>query len=271
MQLSLFQWDILAVGDGYDSLADLNFNDARNHFSRVLKVLPDHPEAGRGMRDLNVWEGVLHDMEGLESDSALSFFWNKIVNFPFRNSENCRTFRLSLIKRLLALMDNSATLYIPPDLCLGYLYLQLADYVTAETHLRVLVGSLPGNGRLYGYLADALWMQGRLEIADAAYAKVLLLDPHNVSVAAMCNRRLADIIQERGAALTPIYGFLEGVLPLVEQETEAVTLEARAYEFLRQAEQAKRLANHDEMVAARRSLKKLAPQVLKDYLDQLAD
>lgn len=272
MQLNLFQWDNITAGKGHDSLARLDFIDARRHFSKVLKVLPDHPEAGRGMRDLLAWEGVFRDMEVLETESALSFFWNKIEGFPFGNSENHRTLQRSLIKRLLAMLNNRATLYIPPDLCSGYLYLQLADYVAAEADLRILLDRLPKNGRLHGYLADALWMQGRRQIANVAYATALLLGPREVSVAAICNHRLVEVIQEHGPALAPVYGFFEGILPLVAPPaTTPVTREVRTYELLRQAENARRLGSHNEMVAARRSLKKYAPEVLRDYLDRLED
>lgn len=270
MQLSLFQWDLIAVGKGYKSLARLDFNDARSRFSVVLKDLPGHPEAGRGMRDLHVWEGVFRDMAGMEPESALSFLWKKIAGFPFGNSESYQTLRLNLIRHLLALMADRPTFYVPPDLCSGYLHLQLGDYAAAETHLRLVLGCLPENGRLHGYLADALWMQGRREIAGAFYAKALLLAPHDVAVETIHNRPLAAVIYEYGRDLAPIYGFLEGLLPLVEQENKPVTREARAYELLRRAEQARRLGNHHAMVAARRDLKNLAPDVLQDYLDRLA-
>ncbi|MCJ7602866.1 MAG: hypothetical protein MUO63_15385, partial [Desulfobulbaceae bacterium] len=138
MQLSLFQWDLIAVGKGYNSLARLDFNDARSRFSGVLKDLPGHPEAGRGMRDLHVWEGVFRDMAGMEPESALSFLWKKIAGFPFGNSESYQTLRLNLIRHLLTLMDDRPTFYVPPDLCSGYLHLQLGDYAAAEIHLRLV-------------------------------------------------------------------------------------------------------------------------------------
>ncbi|OGQ95091.1 MAG: hypothetical protein A2521_00040 [Deltaproteobacteria bacterium RIFOXYD12_FULL_57_12] len=269
MQLSLFQWDILAVGSGFDSLARLDFDAARQHFSGVLAVLPDHPEAGQGMRDLQVWKGAFRDMEGLDPESTLCFLWEKIAGFPFGNSENSQVLRLALIRRLLALLDDRPTFYAPPDLCRGYLCLLLGDYAAAEASLRLLIEQLPENGRLRGYLADAIWMQGRRGIANASYAMTLLLAPHEVAVDTVCNRRLAEVIQEHGPALAPIYGFLEGVLPLVEQAKPAATLEARSYELLRQAERARFLGSHDEMVEARASLKKLVPEVFEDYMKWL--
>lgn len=270
MQLSLFQWDILAVGSGRDSLARLDFDAARQHFSRVLAVWPDHSEAGQGMRDLQVWEGAFRDMEGLDSDSALCFLWEKIAGFSFGNFESSQALRLALIRRLLVLLDDRPTFHAPPDLCGGYLCLLLGDYAAAEALLRLLIEQLPENGRLRGYLADAIWMQGRREIANAVYATALLLAPHEVAIAALCNRRLAEVVQEHGPALAPVHGYLEGVLPLVEQAKKPATLEARSYELLRQAERARRLGSHDEMVAVRANLKKLAPEVFEEYMTWLA-
>jgi len=67
------------------------------------------------------------------------------------------------------------------------------------------------------------------------------------------------------------YRCLKGILPLVNLKTEPLTDEARVCDLLRQSEQALRLGQHDEMVAPRRSLKQLAPKVLKDYLDWLKE
>ena len=271
MQLNLFRWDAIAVGNGYQSFSRLDFNDARNHFSRVLNAVPDHPAAGRGIDDLNFWEGVFRDMEKLDSESTVSFLWDRISGFPFGSSESYESLRLSLIKHLLTLLEGEDNFYVPPDLCSGYLCLQVGDYSTAENHLRILIDLLPENGRLYAYLADALYMQGKEESAGAAYTTALLLTPHEIPVAAICNRQLVDVIQEHGAETAPIYGYLKGILPLINLKTEPVTDEARVCELLRQAEQAMHLGKHDEMVAARRGLKQLAPNILKDYLAWLKD
>jgi tetratricopeptide (TPR) repeat protein len=269
MQLSLFQWDLIAVGKGYRSLAGLDFNEARERFAGVLKALPDHPEAGRGMRDLQCWEGVFGELQGLEPEAAAPLLWDRISKFPLGNTESYQTLRLNLIRHLLTLLDGSPVLYVPPDLCRGFLHLLLGEYALAEHHLRVVLERLPENGRLHGYLADALWMQGRAEIAGAAYARALLLAPHGVAAESMRNQPLAAVIREYGPALAPVHGFLQGILPLVKLETPPATREAKVYELLRQAEQARRLGHHQAMVTARRDLKNLAPDVLRDYLEWL--
>jgi tetratricopeptide (TPR) repeat protein len=270
MQLNLFQWDKLAVGKGYESLAGLDFNAARGHFAKVLKVMPDHLEAGRGLRDLEFWAGVLDDLAGQKLESAFSPFWDKIVEFPSINSASYRQLRLGLIRRLAAMMADRADFYRPPDLCLGYLFLQLDDYDAAESNLRILLERLPANGRLYSYLADAIWQQGRREIANTCYATALLLAPDQVNIAAMCNAQLVKIIQEHGAAAAPVRGFFAGFLPLVKQPVPSATLEGQIFELLRQAESARLLGQHDAMVVARSALKKRVPEFFSEYLEWLA-
>jgi hypothetical protein len=218
------------------------------------------------MRALEFWEEVFSDMESLDRYSVFCFLWDRISAFPFRRSESDQILRLSLIRRLLTLMEGESDLYVPPDLCRGFLLLETGDYVAAANELRILVDLYPANGRLHAYLADALFLQGKGESAGVAYAVSLLQAPHDVPVASLRNSRLINIIREHGAALAPIYGYLEGVLPLVSLHSWPASDEARAYSLLMQAEQALRLDKYDEMVAARRGLKKLAPAILQDYL-----
>jgi tetratricopeptide (TPR) repeat protein len=270
MQLNLFQWDIIAVGKGYQGLADLDLDAARDHFSRVLAARPGHPSACQGLRDVQVWEEVLRKLEGMAPEAALGFLWGRIAGFPFGDSEHRRNLRAALIRRLLAMMGDRADFFLPPDLCRGCLHLQLADYAAAERELRHLLARFPENGRLHGYLGDALWQQGRRSSANEAYARGLLLAPHEVAVDGLCHRGLAEMIEEYGPAMAPIYGFFAEMLPLVALGAPARTREAQSCELLRQAEQARARGDHEGSVTVRRRLKELSPEVLQDYLAWLA-
>lgn len=266
MQLNLFQWDLLEAGHGSACLARLSFDRAREHFARILEALPEHRLAASGMRAVEYWEAVFRELETLQGEQAVAFFWMRLRTFAFGDSANDRALRTTLLKRLKALMEQGEIRYLPPDLCSGYLSLELGDYVAAENQLRELIESVPGEGLLYGYLADSLWMQGRRELANGVYAAALLLDPEGMAGYAMCNRQLAAIVSEHGAALAPIYGYVCGVLPLVEQEGVEETEATRIYAALRRAEQAKHRGDHSTMVAARRDLQRLNPELFAVYL-----
>jgi len=266
MQLNLFQWDLLEAGNGYNCLARLDFAQAREHFARVLDALPDHQAAGAGLRSVGYWEQVVRELAEMQGEDAAIFFWKRLGAFSFGNSTADSELRTNLLRRLHALMERAGVDYIPPDLCNGYLLLQLGDYVNAESQLRSLIESVPEKGILYGYLADALWLQGRREIANGVYATALLLDPQRMATYPLCNHRLAAIIAEHGAVMAAVYGYLHKVLPLVEQEIVNETEATRIYAALRRAERARHRQDSAAMIAARRELQVLAPEVFAKYI-----
>jgi hypothetical protein len=56
------------------------------------------------------------------------------------------------------------------------------------------------------------------------------------------------------------------VLPLVEQEIATDTVATRIYAALRRAERARHRQDHAAMIAARKDLQVLAPELCADYL-----
>lgn len=269
MQLDLFQWDRIMVGKGYNSLGTFAFHEARLCFTKVIKAVPEHHDAGCGLRDLEFWEEVFREIAEMDPESSALFLWDRINAFPFAKSEAAQGLKSNLLRRLLSLLADHPLFYHPPDLCRGYLFLRIGDFAAAEKHLLQLLAEHPHNGRLHGYLADALWMQGRLEPAWAAYVTALLLAPEEVAVEAIRNTSLVALIEEHGPALAPVFGFLKGLFPLIAPPATLTTSEALAYGYLYRAEEARRHGNHQAMVAARKELRALAPEILSEYLNGL--
>lgn len=236
----------------------------------MIEAVPEHHDAGCGLRDLEFWEEVFRETAEMDPESSALFLWDKINAFPFAKSEAAQGLKSNLFRHLLSLLADHPLFYHPPDLCRGYLFLQIGDFAAAEKHLLQLLTEHPQNGRLHGYLADALWMQGRLEPAWAAYVTALLLAPEEVAVEANRNTSLVALIEEYGPALAPVRGFLHGLHPLIAPPPQAVSPEARIYTHLRAAELARLRDDHPAMVTARRNLKHLAPAVLQNYLEWLA-
>jgi tetratricopeptide (TPR) repeat protein len=273
VQLNLFQWDSIEVGQGYQDLARFAFAEARAHFSRALVISPGNVAARRGLEETGFWEQSLHEAEGKAPEAALIFLWERSTLFPFVDSGHHRDLRKSLLRHLLSIvvqMSDSDRWYQLPDLCRGYLHLQLGDNAAAERYLRILLDDLPEKGRLRRYLGDSLWRQGREDVARAAYAAALLLAPYDIEVETIPIPRLETILIEHGPALAPVYGYFAGIFPLVELPCPPVSIEAQACEWLRQAELARSLGQHPSMVAARRALKDTAPEILAEYLAWLA-
>lgn len=159
MQLNLFEWDNIEVGLGYQSLARLDFAQARVHFFRALAICPGQVEAGRGLEETEFWEGNFQEADGLVPETALTFLWERIAAYRFVISGNHRHLRHFLLRYLLCIMtriNDGERWYQPPDFCRGYLHLQLGENVEAERYLRILLETLPEKGILHRYLGDAL-------------------------------------------------------------------------------------------------------------------
>ncbi len=273
MQLNLFELDSMAVGQGYQSLAQFDFAEARSHFSQALALCPGHAEGERGLEETEFWQAKFQEAAGLSPEAALILLWEHVAAFPFVNSGNHHDLHHSLLHSLLSLlmqMKDGERWYQAPNLCRGYLHLQLGENRAAARSLRVLLEDHPGNGLLHRYLGDALWRQGREDVARVEYAAALLLAPHEIAAGTIPLPQLEGVIMEYGPTLAPIYGFFAGIFPLVELPCPPAGTEARACEWLRQAELARSLGDHPSMVAARRALKDVAPEILADYLAWLA-
>jgi hypothetical protein len=73
MQLELFRWDLIAVGNGYRSLAGLDFQTAKAHFSRAAASRQDHLAAVQeGLHAVQFWEEAFRGLEGLAPRRLLS-------------------------------------------------------------------------------------------------------------------------------------------------------------------------------------------------------
>lgn len=270
MQLNLFQWDLIEISNGYARLAELQFDPAKAHFNRVLAAVPEHAAARAGLDAACFWEELLHRVEQLPHSAGLLPLWQAISKQRFHRNEAEHTLRTTLIRSLLARMDEAGLDFLEPDLSTGYLHLQLGDHVNAERLLRQQIKAFPGQGILFAFLADTLWLQGRHELANALYATALLIAPEHMPAHALYNRPLAELIARFGPELAPIHGFLHGLIPLVEPENPPDTPAVRAHALLRQAEQARHQNEHAAMVSARKGLQQLKPEIFNEYLKWLA-
>jgi hypothetical protein len=182
MQLNLFEWDIVAIGSGYTSLARLDFNEARNWFTRVFQSIPDHPRAHQGMREVQFWQDAFAVMrQQTEEEFALRLGWESLCRFKFDRSENHLMLRRNILRHLLTIISGHPDFYDPPHLCSGYLLLQLGEFTTAEQLLRLLLETQPNAGLVHLFLAEALQHQKKRNLPAFPMPKRFFSNPSNPS------------------------------------------------------------------------------------------
>ena len=272
LQLNLFSWDRVKVGEGFSALAGLDFAKAQITFQHLLSTWSGHPDASLGLGMAATWADFLTGAETLQTRDAIVSLWEQIRLYSF--GQFGQALRRALIQRVIALMEEDTDLYIPPDLCLGRLLLEIEDYKSAEAAFKHLLETHPCDGKILVWLANCLFRQGRTSEARVVYAKVFLSAPLEVMLEEIEDKELVEAIADEEAYSAAIWGWLRGVLPLVDAE-EGPPLDRkheealRVYQTLRRAEKARARGAHEEMVERRRLLKELAPAVFLQYMGRM--
>jgi tetratricopeptide (TPR) repeat protein len=273
LQLDLFTWDRVKVGEGFSALAELDFARAILVFQNVLSKWPGHPDASAGLRMAATWADCLREAETPHERETVTSLWERIRSYPFGQSGH--ELRRALIQRVVVLLQiEDADLYIPPDLSLGRLFVELEDYGRAEAAFRRLLETHARDGRLLVWLGNCLFKQGKTSEARVVYAKALLSAPAEVNIEEIEDKGVVEAIAEEDIYSAAIWGWLSGVLPLVEVEVGSPHDRRHVgallvYRTVRGAEAARAKGAHEEMVEQRRLLKGLAPAVFLRYMGRM--
>lgn len=272
LQLNLFSWDRVKVGEGFKALARLDFAKAQATFQTLLSKWPGHPDASVGLGMIATWADFLREAETLQRRDAIVALWERIRVYPF--GQCGQALRRALIQRVVALMEEDAALYVPPDLCLGCLLVELENYGKAEAAFRHLLDIHPREGRILVWLGNCLFKQRKTSEARVVYAKAVLSASSEVKLEEIEDKELVEVIADEDVYSAAIWGWLRGMLPLVDVEEgpphDRKHAEAlRVYQAVRRAERARAKGAHEEMVAQRRLLKELAPAVFLQYMGRM--
>jgi hypothetical protein len=129
----------------------------------------------------------------------------------------------------------------------------------------------PNDVKLLCRLGNSIFLQRRQTEARHWYAQALLTSPLDVDPGVLEDAELKNIINEYGVCLAPVYGWLKGLLPLIDPAVIPAADEEQAkalliYRAVLDAESARRKRDHRDIVEKRRGLKQLAPEVFEAYI-----
>ncbi len=272
LQLNLFSWDRVKVAEGFSALGGLDFAKAQVTFQGILSKWPGHPDASAGLGMVATWADFLGAAEALQKRDAIVSLWERIRPYSFGQCGHA--LRRALLQRAVALLEEDADLYVPPDLCLGRLLLEIEEYGKAEAAFRHLSEIHPHDGRILVWLGNCLFRQHKTSEARVVYARAFLSASSEVKLEEIEDEELVKAIADEEVYSAAIWGWLRGVLPLVEVE-EAPGLDRkheealRVYQTVRRAERARAKGAHEEMVEQRRLLRELAPAVFLQYMGRM--
>lgn len=250
-------------------MARLDLDRSRSLFEHLASSYPDSREAQEGLTIARLWQPLLASCEGQPDRDAASAIWRQLRLRKESDRLLPARLRQALIRHLVSLLRKAALVFLPPDLARGALLLRLGRLQDAAADLRAAHGSHPDEPAVLVPLAEAEWRIGHCARARAVWARLLLAAPE-APLGPSAPADLRTVVDRNGAAWAPHFGWLTGVLPLVEApESSAQTGPVRAYALLREAEAARHRQDFEAAVAARVRLRELAPEVLDAYLARL--
>jgi len=276
-QLPLFSWQNEVLAEGYQQLAAFNFDEAEFVFLQLReKYVSADPEMEDALVCTRYWKEVFQQLEKTNSANSIAFLHDEISQFRFKKTWGQQRFRSVLIHHLIGLMQRYDVFYVNSLTTLSDLFLQLKEYKKAVQVLSDRVSVAEQDNRLRFRLAQAQWKMKEKRDARRNYALGLLINPASVPLEFLECGETVDLLRSRGPEMAPAYGWVFGILPLVQppdnispgNDTHLKAL--TCYRFLIKAEKASIHDDPDATVEYRKALKESDPEFYKEYFSLIS-
>lgn len=271
-QLNLFSWQKETLGEGYEKLAAFCFDEAESVFVQINeKYVSTDPETEEALFCTNYWKEVFDELENISPVKAIPFLYKEVSRFNFSNTWGQQQFRSALIRHLIRLMQQQNIFYLNDQIALSDLFLQIKQTEKAEQALTEQLSTNEQDNKLRFRLAQIQWKNGLKGEAKRNYTLGLLLNPTSVPLEFLESDEIADLIDKYGSEMTPAYGWVFGVLPLLRLPDEfSVSGDSHlkalhCYRLLRKAEKASKGGGIDECVKYRKAMKETSPEFYDEY------
>jgi len=276
-QLSLFSWQKAVLAEGYEQLVVFSFDEAEFIFRQLgEKYESADPEMEDALDCTRYWKNVFEQFESTSPAKSIAILHDEISQFDFQKTWGQQQFRLALIRHLTELMQQQNLFYLNSHTTLSDLFLQLREPEKAGQLLTEQVSSSPLDNKLRFRLAQIHWQNMQKGEAKRHYTLGLLLNPAEVPRPFLECNEIAGLIEEYGPEMTPAYGWVSGVLPLVQVPddiTPAGDSHVNAltcYRLLHDAEKASKKSDMDACVEYRKVLKQTDPEFYQEYFALLS-
>ena len=271
-QLSL--WDFASTEQGYRALYDLDFTAAEESFEDAhFRGFIHDKEYTLVIGTCHYWneqQSILIKNGQTQLANVLNFL-DAFKNFTFHTS--MKKLRLRLLEYIAELLPKAAPSDM--DVTIEIFDLLIADgkYHNAKSLIESMDKQLPENLLIKFAYAEAHWHLGEYHASNLIYLNLLLHQPHNIIITRISNPSLLQLIQQYGATMAPVYGFIFGIfkmarLPdsiLYQDDQHRCAIECINY--IIESENALKAGDIDKSVSYRKQLYRLSPEVTKVYVN----
>ncbi len=271
VQLELFSPDRTALDEGWEAVAQLDFERARERFENVLARWPETGEAVEALRWLTVVGRALAGMEHDTPEALVSRLW--AAREPLAHTGLGGRFREAVLTRLLWEMESHGTGGPLDGPCRGEVLLEAGHVEAAVRWFRKAVETPGARSDLRRLLGLALWSAGRHKEARRQWLIWLLtLAPGNApsAAASLPDPEIGRLVATHGIGGAPAWAWLEGLAPMIqEDELPVAAAEILAeYRHILAAEAAARRGDLDTAITHREALLRLDPELFRRYMSR---
>lgn len=216
-QLELFSPESDLIACGFETLRQLDFENALRLFREVLRQFDTHQEAQHGVVLCRDWASIFRKQRRLDRVRACELLWQSICEYDFGATAYASVLKQALLRKLaqdVERFDNH--LFSDSGLCLGEIYCKLEEYSRAVQAFAPLLERYPYEPCLLVHYANALWQARDRFQAKLFFVKAWMIAPSLLKSFVVKDEDFKQLIVDEGPYMAPIYEWIRQGMPELE-------------------------------------------------------
>jgi predicted Zn-dependent protease len=272
-QLPIFDRHTMIMGEGYRWLASFKFEKAAQHFEDAVHTSSGaESEPDEALQACNYWQPLIQQRRESPREQSLNELYQKFRLYDFGSASGLRQFKRALLEYITGRLLAADQFYINDEETVSDLLLELQRPDKAERVVEQRLEKQPRNDQLRYCLAQIQWQNNHKGEAKKHFARALLYDPCHIPFYRIKYKALNGLIDDVGAEMAPAFGWLRGILPLVQPPenikmcSEMHQKGADSYQLLYLADRAAVKKNSEARLKYRKKLHNQAPELYEEYI-----
>jgi predicted Zn-dependent protease len=272
-QLPIFDRHTMIMGEGYRWLASFKFVKAAQYFEDVSHANPGtESEAEKALQACNYWQHLIRQRRESPQDQSIDEVYKKFRLYDFDSTSGLRQFKRALLEYITDRLLADDQFYINDEETISDLLLELQRPDKAERIVEQRLEKQHQDDQLRYCLAQIQWQNNHKGEAKKNFARALLYDPCHVPFHRIKYQALNRLIDDVGAEMAPAFGWLRGILPLVQPPenikmcSEMHQKGVDSYKLLYLADRAAVKKNSEARLKYRKKLHNQAPELYEEYI-----
>lgn len=260
-------------------MAAFEFDEAEQNFSAVLHAEQgDEVEISNALRACKYWQTMVQQNNEEPKTCSIKELYEEFRRYEFGNIPGLHQLKDALLKYITGRVLSKNCFYINgrDGETVSDLLMELSQFNKAENVVLHRIEQQPDDIQLRYSLAQIQWLNKQKGEAVKNYTLGLLHNPCQVPLHRILYKQLKSLMEDVGAEMTPAFGWVRGILPLVYiRENPTIYSEAHqqavdCYRLLLQADTALKKNDIDSCVEYRKKLKSTTPDLYEEYFALLS-